>query len=59
VIEVEVGAEDGTKWMPSEFEVFGGQQIDWWFVPVRTTRSPIKVCCTTEDDAVAATIAIK
>lgn len=43
----------------SEFEVFEGQQIDWWFVPLRTTRSPIKVCCTTEDDAVAATIAIK
>lgn len=41
------------------FEVFAGQQIDWWFVPIRTTRSDIKVCCTTEDDAVAATIAIK
>lgn len=43
----------------TEFEVFAGQQIDWWFVPVRTTRSPVDVCCTTEDDAVAATIAIK
>jgi len=43
----------------TEFEIFGGQQIDWWFVPLRTTRSPIKVCCTAEDDAVAATIEIK
>jgi len=118
VIEIEVGAADGTKWFPSEmeletgklyqlilnnssefkidvvapglvdriftrkvqsygmidgevqrtaeikgniteFEIFAGQQVDWWFVPVRTTRSPIKVCCTTEDDALAATIAIK
>lgn len=59
VIDGEVQRTAEIKGHITEFEVFGGQQIDWWFVPVRTTRSPIKVCCTTEDDAVAATIAIK
>ncbi len=43
----------------TEFEVFAGQQVDWWFVPLRTSRNPIKVCCTSEDDPVAAMISIK
>lgn len=59
VIDGEMERTAEVKGMITAFEVFGGQQIDWWFVPVRTTRSPIKVCCTVEDDAVAATIVIK
>jgi hypothetical protein len=43
----------------TELEIFARQQIDWWFVPLRTTRSPIKVCCTVKDGEVAATIEIK
>lgn len=59
VIDGEVQRTAEIKGNITEFEVFAGQQIDWWFVPLRTTRNPIKVCCTSEDDAVASMISIK
>lgn len=59
VIDGEIQRTAEIKGNITEFEVFAGQQVDWWFVPLRTTRSPIKVCCTSEDDAVASMITIK
>jgi len=118
VIEVEIGAEDGTKWVPdtfefetgklyrlvlnnsseygiyvgapafskriftrkvqtygiidgevqrtaevkgnvNELEVFAGQKVDWWFVPVQTTKKPVQLCCTSDDDVFGSTVVIK
>lgn len=60
IIDGEVQRTAEVKGYITEFEVFAGQQIDWWFVPIQTSRDgPIAVCCTTEDDAVAATVTIK
>jgi hypothetical protein len=29
----------------TEMEILGGRSVEWWFVPVQTTRSPIEVEC--------------
>jgi len=43
----------------TEVEVFGGQQVDWWFVPLQDTKEPMAVCCTAEKGVAAATLSIK
>lgn len=29
----------------TEMEILGGRSVEWWFVPVQTTRSAIEVEC--------------
>ena len=48
--KIQVWDSDGGKVVEikghiTEMEILGGRSVEWWFVPVQTTRSPIEVEC--------------